>query len=48
MTYERRSVEEAIVLALREMGGSGSRKEIRRLIADMVMTALRKKMFTVR
>ncbi len=34
MTYERRSAEEAIVLALREMGGSGSRKEIRRLIAD--------------
>lgn len=27
-------MEEAIVLALREMGGSGSRKEIRRLIAD--------------
>ena len=34
MTYERRSAEKAIVLALREMGGSGSRKEIRRLIAD--------------
>lgn len=34
VTYERRSAEKAIVLALREMGGSGSRKEIRRLIAD--------------
>lgn len=34
MPYKRRSVEKAIVLALRQMGGSASRKEIRKYIAD--------------
>ena len=34
MVYKRRSVEKAIVLALRDLGGSASRKSIRKSIAD--------------
>lgn len=34
MAYKRRSVEKAIVLALRELGGTSSRKLIRKTIAD--------------
>lgn len=32
MAYKRRSVEKAIVLALRDLGGSASRKTIRKSI----------------
>lgn len=34
MTYKRRSVEKAIILALRELGGVANRKSIRKTIAD--------------
>ena len=34
MSYKRRSVEKAIVLALRDLGGSASRKDLRKTIAD--------------
>ena len=34
MAYKRRSVEKAITLALRDLGGSASRKAIRKAIAD--------------
>lgn len=34
MAYKRRSVDKAIVLALRDLGGSASRKTIRKAIAD--------------
>ena len=34
MVYKRRSVEKAIILALRDLGGSASRKTIRKAIAD--------------
>ena len=32
--YKRRSVEKAIIMALRDLGGSASRKAIRKAIAD--------------
>ncbi|UZM89504.1 hypothetical protein OP870_05820 [Limosilactobacillus reuteri] len=32
--YKRRSVEKAIIMALRDLGGSASRKSIRKAIAD--------------
>lgn len=34
MAYKRRSVEKAIVLALRDLGGSASRKDLRKAMAD--------------
>lgn len=34
MVYQRRSVEKAIVLALRYLGGSASRKQVKKTIAD--------------
>lgn len=34
MAYKRRSVEKAITLALRDLGGSASRKTIRKAMAD--------------
>lgn len=34
MTYKRRGVEKAIIMALRELGGTASRKDIRKIIAE--------------